>query len=81
MHQEHSFSDLFLSFLLSRSMRIQADLVDQLVNSSEKRLARLRSMLSLCSDYELFLWCSAIALRCTRPPILSHGTSNCVNPS
>jgi len=41
MHQEHDFSDLFLKFLLARSMRIQADLVDQLFNSSEKRLARI----------------------------------------
>jgi CRP-like cAMP-binding protein len=41
MHEEHSFSDVFLSFLLARSMRIQADLVDQLFNSSEKRLARI----------------------------------------
>ena len=41
MHEEHSFSDLFLQFLLARSMRIQADLVDQLFNSSEKRLARI----------------------------------------
>jgi CRP-like cAMP-binding protein len=41
MHAEHAFSDLFLSFLLARSMRIQADLVDQLFNSSEKRLARI----------------------------------------
>jgi CRP-like cAMP-binding protein len=41
MHEEHSFSDMFLSFLLARSMRIQADLVDQLFNSSEKRLARI----------------------------------------
>jgi CRP/FNR family transcriptional regulator, cyclic AMP receptor protein len=41
MHEEHSFSDLFLKFLLARSMRIQADLVDQLFNSSEKRLARV----------------------------------------
>jgi CRP/FNR family cyclic AMP-dependent transcriptional regulator len=41
MHEEHDFSDLFLSFLLARSMRIQADLVDQLFNSSEKRLARI----------------------------------------
>jgi len=41
MHEEHSFSDLFLRFLLERSMRIQADLVDQLFNSSEKRLARI----------------------------------------
>lgn len=41
MHDELSFSDRFLSFLLARSMRIQADLVDQLFNSSEKRLARI----------------------------------------
>ena len=41
MHEEHDFSDLFLKFLLKRSMRIQADLVDQLFNSSEKRLARI----------------------------------------
>ena len=41
MHEEHAFSDLFLKFLLGRSMRTQADLVDQLFNSSEKRLARI----------------------------------------
>jgi CRP/FNR family cyclic AMP-dependent transcriptional regulator len=42
MHEEpESFSDLFMKFLLVRSMRIQADLVDQLFNSSEKRLARI----------------------------------------
>jgi CRP-like cAMP-binding protein len=41
MHMEHSFSDLFLKVMLDRSMRIQADLVDQLFNSSEKRLARI----------------------------------------
>jgi CRP/FNR family transcriptional regulator, cyclic AMP receptor protein len=41
MHEEHDFSDLFLKFLLDRSMRVQADLVDQLFNSSEKRLARI----------------------------------------
>jgi CRP/FNR family cyclic AMP-dependent transcriptional regulator len=41
IHEEHAFSDLFLRFLLARSMRIQADLVDQLFNSSEKRLARI----------------------------------------
>ena len=41
MHEEHAFSDLFLKFLLARSMRTQADLVDQLFNSSEKRLARI----------------------------------------
>jgi len=41
MHEEHEFSDLFMKFLLARSMRTQADLVDQLFNSSEKRLARI----------------------------------------
>jgi CRP/FNR family cyclic AMP-dependent transcriptional regulator len=41
MHEEHDFSDMFMKFLLDRSMRIQADLVDQLFNSSEKRLARI----------------------------------------
>ena len=41
LHSEHAFSDLFLRFLLGRSMRTQADLVDQLFNSSEKRLARI----------------------------------------
>ena len=41
IHEEHAFSDLFLSFLLARSMRTQADLVDHLFNSSEKRLARI----------------------------------------
>ena len=41
MHEERAFSDVFLRFLLDRSMRTQADLVDQLFNSSEKRLARI----------------------------------------
>jgi CRP/FNR family cyclic AMP-dependent transcriptional regulator len=41
LHEEHAFSDMFLKFLLHRSMRTQADLVDQLFNSSEKRLARI----------------------------------------
>ena len=46
MHEEHAFSDLFLAFLLGRSMRIQADLVDHLFNSSEKRLARILLLLA-----------------------------------
>jgi CRP-like cAMP-binding protein len=41
IREEHEFSDMFLKFLLARSMRTQADLVDQLFNSSEKRLARI----------------------------------------
>ena len=46
MHEEPSFSDLFLKFLLARSMRTQADLIDQLFNSSEKRLARVLLLLA-----------------------------------
>jgi CRP/FNR family transcriptional regulator, cyclic AMP receptor protein len=41
MHEEHEFTDLFMKFLLERSMRIQADLVDQLFNDCERRLARV----------------------------------------
>jgi CRP-like cAMP-binding protein len=48
MHEEHEFSDMFLKFLLARSMRAYADLVDQLFNSSEKRLARI---LLLMAEY------------------------------
>jgi CRP-like cAMP-binding protein len=46
IHDENVFSDLFVKFLLVRSMRIQADLVDQLFNSSEKRLARILLLLA-----------------------------------
>jgi CRP-like cAMP-binding protein len=46
IHQEPSFSDLVLRFLLVRSMRTQADLIDQLFNSSEKRLARVLLLLA-----------------------------------
>jgi CRP-like cAMP-binding protein len=46
MHEEPSVSDLFLRFLLVRSMRTQADLIDQLFNSSEKRLARVLLLLA-----------------------------------
>jgi len=48
MHEEHAFSDMFLKYLLERSMRTQADLVDQLFNSSERRLARI---LLLMADF------------------------------
>jgi CRP/FNR family transcriptional regulator, cyclic AMP receptor protein len=41
MHEEHALSDMFMAYLLTRTMRIQSDLVDQLFNSSEKRLARI----------------------------------------
>ena len=46
LHQEHELSDLFVSFLLARNARMQADLVDQLFNSSEKRLARVLLLLA-----------------------------------
>jgi CRP/FNR family transcriptional regulator, cyclic AMP receptor protein len=44
--QEHTFSDLFVAYLLARNVRYEADLVDQLFNSSEKRLARLLLLLA-----------------------------------
>jgi CRP-like cAMP-binding protein len=40
LHEEHAFSKFFLNFMLLRGIRTQADLVDQLFNSSERRLAR-----------------------------------------
>ena len=46
MHAERAFSEMFVKFLLTRSMRTQADLVDQLFNSSERRLARILLMLA-----------------------------------
>jgi CRP/FNR family transcriptional regulator, cyclic AMP receptor protein len=46
LHKEHSFSDLLVAFLVVRNSRIQADLVDQLFNSAEKRLARALLLLT-----------------------------------
>jgi CRP/FNR family cyclic AMP-dependent transcriptional regulator len=46
LHDEPTFSELFLAYLLSRNIRIQEDLVDQLFNSSEKRLARILLLLA-----------------------------------
>ena len=46
LHQEHALSDVFVSFLLTRNARVQADLVDQLFNSTEKRLARALLLLA-----------------------------------
>jgi CRP/FNR family cyclic AMP-dependent transcriptional regulator len=46
LHQEPALSDVFVSFLLTRNARFQADLVDQLFNSSEKRLARILLLLA-----------------------------------
>jgi CRP-like cAMP-binding protein len=46
LHREHSFSDLFVAYLLARNIRYEEDLVDQLFNSSEKRLARILLLLA-----------------------------------
>jgi CRP/FNR family transcriptional regulator, cyclic AMP receptor protein len=46
LHQEPAFSEMFITHLLSRTIRVEADLVDQLFNSSEKRLARLLLLLA-----------------------------------
>jgi CRP-like cAMP-binding protein len=46
LHHEHAFSDRFISFMLARNIRIEEDLVDQLFNSSEKRLARTLLLLA-----------------------------------
>ncbi len=46
LHAEHALSDVFISFMLTRNIRIEEDLVDQLFNSSEKRLARTLLLLS-----------------------------------
>ena len=46
LHGEHAFSDLFVAYLLTRNIRYEEDLVDQLFNSSEKRLARILLLLA-----------------------------------
>src|SRR5947208_9929527 len=46
LHEQHDFSELFVTHLLSRNIRYEADLVDQLFNSSEKRLARMLLLLA-----------------------------------
>ena len=46
LHAEHAFSDRFVSYMLSRNIRIEEDLIDQLFNSSEKRLARTLLLLA-----------------------------------
>jgi CRP/FNR family cyclic AMP-dependent transcriptional regulator len=46
LHREHEFSDMFVKYLLARNIRYEEDLVDQLFNSSEKRLARILLLLA-----------------------------------
>jgi CRP/FNR family transcriptional regulator, cyclic AMP receptor protein len=46
LHEQHEFSDLFINFVLTRNIRIEEDLIDQLFNSTEKRLARTLLLLA-----------------------------------
>jgi len=46
LHREHAFSDMFVAYLLTRNIRYEEDLIDQLFNSSEKRLARILLLLA-----------------------------------
>jgi CRP-like cAMP-binding protein len=46
LHREHAFADMFVAYLLTRNIRYEEDLVDQLFNSSEKRLARILLLLA-----------------------------------
>ena len=46
LHEQHDLSDRFLAYVLARNIRVEADLVDQLFNSSEKRLARTLLLLA-----------------------------------
>ena len=46
LHEHHALSDRFIAYMLARNIRVEADLVDQLFNSSEKRLARALLLLA-----------------------------------
>src|SRR6202047_2738567 len=46
LHEEHEFSDRFIAYMLARNVRVEEDLIDQLFNSSEKRLARTLLLLA-----------------------------------
>src|SRR5256885_12323811 len=46
LHEEHEFSDRFIAYMLARNVRVEEDLIDQLLNSSEKRLARTLLLLA-----------------------------------
>src|SRR5580765_4313855 len=50
LHEQSAFSDRFIAYMLARNIRIEADLVDQLFNSSEKRLARMLLLLARYGD-------------------------------
>src|SRR5579862_7407812 len=52
LHAEHAFSDHFISYMVGRNIRIEEDLIDQLFNSSEKRLARTLLLLARYGNHE-----------------------------
>src|SRR6204780_933415 len=52
LHEEHQFSDRFIAYMLARNVRAEADLIDQLFNSSEKRLARTLLLLARYGNQE-----------------------------
>ena len=67
LHREHEFSDLFVAYLLSRNIRYEEDLVDQLFNSSEKRLARVLLLLArFGKEAHLRVWFPRLVRRCWR---------------
>jgi CRP-like cAMP-binding protein len=52
LHEEHAFSDRFIAYMVGRNIRIEEDLIDQLFNSSEKRLARTLLLLARYGDQD-----------------------------
>jgi len=50
LHQQHALSDRFIAHILARNIRIEQDLIDQLFNSSEKRLARTLLLAHYCRN-------------------------------
>jgi CRP/FNR family cyclic AMP-dependent transcriptional regulator len=70
LHKDPVLSDIFLDFMLKRTIRIQADLIDQLLNSSEKRLARILLLMARCGTHEAF--------EANIPPITQEALANMV---
>ena len=58
LHEEHDFSDRFIAYMLARNIRVEEDLVDQLFNSSEKRLARTLLLLARYGSRAILKSCS-----------------------
>jgi CRP-like cAMP-binding protein len=70
LHEEHTFSDFFMKFILTRGIRTQADLVDQLFNNSERRLART---LLIMAEYG-----SASSPEALIPPVTQETLANMI---